>query len=144
MWVALRHLNVVHSVKSPDLLISLLGGAAQWDTGEGGARSETPVLLISRGNSGERLLDSLLTPLRWLFWEETVQRSPAGDRECLDVIFPRLGKNSCQQLASTREGVTEDALHLSSLQRDCIHTHMFTSTYIHTHKKKYIYIYVYK
>ena len=71
-----------------------------------------------------------------------MQRSPAGDRECLDVIFPRLGKNSCQQLASTREGVTEDALHLSSLRRDGIHTHMFTSTYIHTHTHTNIYIYM--
>ena len=35
-----------------------------------GPESETPVLLNSRGNSGERLLEPLLISLPWLFWEE--------------------------------------------------------------------------
>ena len=149
----MRQLNAGRSVNSPDLRVSLLGGAAQWEAGEGGAREWDPCTFELQRQLGWTVAraTSYFTPVAFL-GGETALWSPAGEGKHLDSIFPSLGKNGCQQLAGTHESVRRMSftsqvcwkVFFFVYTHICSHLHTYSHTHIHTYIHTYIHIYIYE
>ena len=70
---------------------------------------------------------------------ETLLWSPPGEGKHLELIFPSLGKNSCQQLAAIHKSLLEDEHYLSNLPEDFF----FVNRHICSHPHVYMHIYMY-
>lgn len=70
---------------------------------------------------------------------ETLLWSPPGEGKHLELIFPSLGKSSCQQWAAVHKSLMKDEHYLSNLPEEVF----FVCRYICSHPHVYTHIYMY-